>query len=291
MGIKKILKYFNAKRVVFYSDVKNNIRFYFSKLFNKKSIITHYARVNNFGDQFNKDLVNYFGYNLLYTKSYKNSKVALTGSILGSYGGDFKGYILGAGFLRSKYDRKENSWRIKIIRGPLSAEQCGYDGDVFGDPGILANKIYKDYNVTAKFELGILPHSKDLAFVKSLNLTQNSRVKIISPRQKPSLVAKEILACKNLVSSSLHGLIFSDSFQIPNLHVVFSDKVVGGYHKFDDYYKGLDSKRVSFIYNKTTTSVDELINSCSLRISWPVIEKKQNEFEQIFRKIFHEISI
>ena len=146
---------------------------------------------------------------------------------------------------------------------------------MFGDPGILASKIYNNIPYKKKYELGILAHSKDLDFVKSLNFNSKLRIKIINPRQSPSNVAKEMLSCEHIVSSSLHGLIFSDSFRIPNLHIVFSDKLVGGYHKFDDYYLGMNSERFSYIFNENS-SFEEIINLCSLRIQKEEIEKKSN---------------
>ena len=104
----KILKELNSKRVNTILDLKNYLNFIKSKITNKKSIKTHYARVNNFGDQFNNDLVQFFGYNIFYTRSYIRSEVALTGSILGAYQEDYEGYVLGASFLKSNFKRLNN---------------------------------------------------------------------------------------------------------------------------------------------------------------------------------------
>jgi pyruvyltransferase len=49
-------------------------------------------------------------------------------------------------------------------------------------------------------------------------------------------VLTEIAQCRCILSSSLHGLIAADSFHIPNLHIVFSDRPLGDGYKFDDYY-------------------------------------------------------
>ena len=65
-------------------------------------IHTHYARLNNFGDLFNIDLLNFLGYKLIYRKDWSTAEIALTGSILQHYSPKFKGYILGAGFIDNK---------------------------------------------------------------------------------------------------------------------------------------------------------------------------------------------
>ncbi len=108
----------------------------------------------------------------------------------------------------------------------------------FGDPVNLASQIYSS-NTKKKYELGIVPHKRDFEIVKSLKLDKT--VKIINPRQLPAKVAKEINQCRFIASSSLHGPIFDDSFRIPNIHQKFSDQLTGGFHKFEDYYLGMEA--------------------------------------------------
>ena len=122
--------------------------------------------------------MSHFNRQLIYVNSYKRSQCALTGSILGAYLRDFEGYILGAGFISSRYNRSGNSWKVRIIRGPLSAEQCkiGVEKVLYADPGILASEIYR-VPVKKEFELGIVPHSKDVPIFKNMDF--GNKVKII----------------------------------------------------------------------------------------------------------------
>ena len=67
-------------------------------------------------------------------------------------------------------------------------------------------------------------------------LGRYENAKFINVKDDPIAVLTEIAQCRCVLSSSLHGLIAADSFHIPNLHIVFSDRPLGDGYKFDDYY-------------------------------------------------------
>lgn len=245
-----------------------------------------YARVNNFGDLFSKDLLRFLGYRLLHVNDYRKSDMSLTGSILQMYHQDYTGYIMGSGFIHERFDRSNNQWKVKIIRGPLSKAQSGFEKEcVYGDPGILASVVFpkKDHK---KYKLGILPHCVDYGFAKQLEF--GDQVKIISARQPASMVAAEIQECEHIASSSLHGLIFADSFGIPNIHLRFGDKLIGGNHKFQDYYLGMDSQHELILFNNQ--SVEDIIGQCKTRFSEAYIQKKQNSMLDIYAEVLDDLN-
>jgi pyruvyltransferase len=261
-----------------------NLHYYRFK--GQKILISHYARVNNFGDLFNKDLVSFFNINLIYTDNYKKSEASLTGSILSLYESDYEGYILGSGFIKASNIRSNTKWKVQILRGPLSAKQCHFRSDcLFGDPGILASLIY-DKKVTKKYSLGIIPHDIDLDYVKKLKF--GKEVKIINVRRKPSKVAKEIKECDFIASSSLHGLIFADSFLIPNIHLKFGDRLIGGNHKFRDYYLGMDSEH-EFIKFDSKMTFEDIISKCKIRFKFTYIENKQYKIIEVYNTVIDKI--
>ncbi|QIE60632.1 polysaccharide pyruvyl transferase family protein [Rasiella rasia] len=287
-SIIKSLKKFHVLIVRWHMDFGNFLRLIIAKVTGQKIIYIQFARVNNFGDQFNYDLTKFFGRQLIYTHSYKKSQVALCGSILGTYLRDYSGYILGAGFLAARFDRRENNWKVKMIRGPLSAEQCGHENEnvLYADPGILASLMYTQ-PVTKKYDLGILPHSKDVAMMEKLPWGPN--VKLIHPRRKPSDVAHDIKQCKHIASSSLHGLIFADAFQIPNIHLKISDRLKGGLHKFHDYYLGMNMPYENIMYEKGVT-VEKIIAHCKNRCEEGYLAKKQIAVQEMINTVFKNIN-
>ena len=67
---------------------------------------------------------------------------------------------------------------------------------------------------------------------------------LINVNDEPLEVIKQLAQCRTVISSSLHGLIVADSFGIPNMHVLFSDRPLGDGYKFDDYYSAYGVEHV-----------------------------------------------
>ena len=59
---------------------------------------------------------------------------------------------------------------------------------------------------------------------------------IIDVQRDCRQVFKDIVKCKYILSSSLHGLVVADSFGISNRWVEITDRVYGKGFKFFDYY-------------------------------------------------------
>nr|WP_321233390.1 polysaccharide pyruvyl transferase family protein [uncultured Psychroserpens sp.] len=266
-------------------DLRDGLDYLKAKASNRKIVYSLYARVNNFGDQFNKDLLRYFNREMIHVKSYKKSQAVFTGSILGNFPKDYSGYILGAGFLLDRYKRQNNNWKVLLLRGPLSAQQCGHNDIVFADPGILASHIYKD-EVKKRYELGVVPNGREKEIV--FNTKFSDKVLVIDPHRNAKDVINDLKSCKFIASSSLHGLIFADVFRIPNIHLYFTDKVLGGYHKFKDYYLGMDTEHEVINYNDDM-SEEEIISYCKLRYSENYLEQKQQQVIEIYNRILDEI--
>ncbi len=137
-----------------------------------------------------------------------------------------------------------NRAAVYAVRGKLSMARAFRKGIVLGDPGLLASRIYNVAECHPKFALGIIPRYADFdcPTVKQIAAKDSRNVLVIDIRQKPLEVIRQITKCAAIVSSSLHGLIFADAFNIPSVWMRLSDKVSGTGFKFYDYYSVFEER-------------------------------------------------
>ena len=60
------------------------------------------------------------------------------------------------------------------------------------------------------------------------------------------------------MSSSLHGLIISDAYSIPNIWIKFSDDVIGDGFKFRDYYASVNKNITDPIIIDSAKSIEKV---------------------------------
>jgi len=123
------------------------------------------------------------------------------------------------------------------VRGPLSRKRILELGhscpEVYGDPALLLPHIYAP-EVPKKNALGIVPHYVDY---EKVNATYGKSLPVIDLITDDFLkTTNEILSCKAIISSSLHGLIVAHAYGIPAIWVQFSDKLSGDNIKYADYF-------------------------------------------------------
>lgn len=131
--------------------------------------------------------------------------------------------------------------KVYAVRGPLTRQEllkkeieCP---EIYGDPALLMPDIYNP-EPNVKYKYGIIPHYIDYTddrSLKSIFNLESKGVKIINITSGIFHFIDELLQCENIMSSSLHGLIASDAYGVPNIRVKLSDKVIGRGFKFRDY--------------------------------------------------------
>tara|TARA_B110000285_G_scaffold140891_1_gene157636 strand:- start:217 stop:834 length:618 start_codon:yes stop_codon:yes gene_type:complete len=131
--------------------------------------------------------------------------------------------------------------KVYSVRGPLTRKELINKGiktpKIYGDPALLFPEIYNP-KPNPKYKYGLIPHYIDFTDLKSLEVItrlESQGVKIINITAGVFNFIDELLQCSNILSSSLHGLIASDAYNIPNTRVKLSDKLAGGDFKFNDY--------------------------------------------------------
>ena len=139
---------------------------------------------------------------------------------------------------------------IVLVRGPLTRQRlidigC-YCPPEYGDPGLLLPEYYKPC-VEKKYTLGIIPHVVHYHKVKSM-YANNCDVYVIDLNTADvERVVDAIVSCEKIVSSSLHGLIVSDAYNIPNKWVKFGNEITGDDTKFYDYFQSVERFNESYL--------------------------------------------
>jgi hypothetical protein len=170
---------------------------------------------------------------------------------------------------------------IKIVRGPLTRNRllkinC-YCPHIYGDPGLLL-PIYYNPIIEKKYKLGIIPHY--IHYVKVNELYKNDKnILVINVINKDiELTINDMLRCEKIISSSLHGLIVSDAYNIPNKWIKFDNLIKGDDTKFHDYFKSVNRNDINFIncfnYKKIPDNVLDQINNVSISIDLNKLKDK-----------------
>lgn len=150
--------------------------------------------------------------------------------------------VWGSGLIRDQAPKKTKH-RIHAVRGKLTRDRVKAGNDVaVGDPGLLIAKVLPQYEATEKkYSIGLIPHYEDQTDPQVERfIAKNPSVKLLNILNDVEVFVKELTECEFILSSSLHGLIMSDAYSIPNQWLVLSDKVEGNNFKFHDYYSVFD---------------------------------------------------
>lgn len=257
-------------------------------------------RHRNWGDDINyyfikelthRPVISLYNFRLARRYSFKN--YLCIGSLLGMprYVNE-KTIVWGSGSFGEMKGISPN--HIFSVRGKLTHDILVEKGiecpEVYGDPALLLPLYYQPpYDKLQQYHLGIIPHIDDLKHpvVEEIR-RKHSEILIIdlAHYDKWTDVIDKICSCKCILSSSLHGLIVSDAYGIPNCWVELSGKILGGYFKYRDY--GSSVKRPlaqPFLINsmediqigqkecqkwvKPQICIDDILSSCPFTIMKP----------------------
>lgn len=148
--------------------------------------------------------------------------------------------VWGSGIISKEYfiHRAE----FLAVRGPQTRKHLigqGFDvPEIYGDPALLLPDYFHP-RVEKKYEYGIIPHYNDMHLVKEW-FKGNDKILIIDLMTNDvESKTKELLSCKKIVSSSLHGIIVAHAYQIPAVWQKFSEKIFGDDIKYQDYMESV----------------------------------------------------
>lgn len=130
--------------------------------------------------------------------------------------------------------------KILSVRGPLTRKYFldrGIDcPEIYGDPALLFSKYYQS-SQEKKYKIGIIPHFKDKksAVLKLLEGRKDILIIDIQNFKDWRYFIDSINSCEFIFSSSLHGIIISDTYGVPNTWVEFERKDLKRF-TFQDYF-------------------------------------------------------
>ncbi|WP_339112850.1 polysaccharide pyruvyl transferase family protein [Thioclava sp. GXIMD2076] len=132
------------------------------------------------------------------------------------------------------------------VRGPLTRARVLDRGRecprVYGDPALLAPLFFQD-NIPKDADIGIAIRWSDDDWKK---LDVGSGIKLIDfGTSDVEGTLRELLSCKKIITSSLHGLIIADTYGIPSAWLS-STTPKGGEFKFYDYFLSVDKVRHTY---------------------------------------------
>jgi pyruvyltransferase len=213
---------------------------------------------------------------------FKHRNYLMIGSVIQWYCNS-KSIIWGAGLLHKVDSIKEKPEKVLAVRGPLTRDsllKCGVDcPEVYGDPALLFPLFYKP-DIEKKYKIGIIFHFSevDKVNIPTPKNTDKKHILFININKYGAWnnFIDQILSCETILSSSLHGIIISEAYNIPNLWTVFSlYSASQSTFKYQDFYLSIN-KNIDQPYTyENLLLIDDLISFILKNYSLPSINIKQ----------------
>ena len=174
--------------------------------------------------------------------------------------------VWGSGML--EYHKiSEKPFKVLAVRGPLT-RQCLLDNDIdcpeiYGDPALLFPRYYTP-KIKKTYSIGIICHQSEKKELQGRILQNDSILFIdIINYGKWSDFIDKILSCKVILSSSLHGIIISDAYGVPNLWSQFTNYISeGDGFKFHDYFLSVGKnveQPIEFLHFSDINNIVEMV--------------------------------
>lgn len=196
----------------------------------------------------------------------KPKKIVFIGSVLTLYSLE-NSIVIGSGVLNNMINDKIKGSpnEVLFVRGPLSRQILINNGvdcpQRYGDPALLLSCFYKP-QIMKHCKIGIIPHYQDLNSDIIVDILTKYSDDVVCIKMKNysnwTDIIDEINSCDFIISSSLHGLIVSETYKVPSVWVHFNDYIDGWDFKFYDFYQSIGKKNISPINIQTSSQIWDL---------------------------------
>lgn len=188
-------------------------------------------------------------------------------------------YIWGSGVINeSKEIPRFDPSKIKALRGKKTVKALMKKGyavpDVpLGDPGYLIKNAYLDKSLAKKYRACIIPHHASIDDPIFRKYKSMDDVYVFNMLTDDPCALNEMLASEVVISQSLHGLIFAESFGIPSLWI--SNRFDNNwFFKFEDWYSTTANPQLRPL--PLETPLEEMISQCRLSECFINVDELKN---------------
>lgn len=267
----KIKRVMNAlKEVPFYLTENSK-----DILYKEKIYVGGFGYSANFGDLLNLYLVEFLSEKpVIHSKFVKVNDQQIIYNVVGSILQwiDKKSTIWGAGFIAEDSNLRIKDLQFNAVRGPLTINKLkdyniNTNDIALGDPALLLPLMYSP-KIESQYKVGIVPHyvDNDNVWLKNVySKAPDTKVIDILCGKEWKKFIDEILSCDIILSSSLHGLIVAEAYNIPTVWISFSEKVIGSGFKFRDYYASIKVENPECVEIVSDTSLEDVIEKASFK--------------------------
>ncbi|BCS83523.1 putative EXOV-like protein [Cotonvirus japonicus] len=273
-------------------------------LSNDKPIINYcnelhllYIEEKNAGDIFAKFLVESLVDARIIRANKKTSPkiFQLTGSIANH--SNNRTIILGTGVFMHQYG-VEAFQECHAVRGTFTIGKIKHltnntDNIVLGDTGLLLDKLVGE-QPEAIYEYGLILHYVDHKYARDIlgEDCTNDKVLIINILNDnlPDL-AQKLSSCRKIISSTLHGMVFSHSLGIPVSWIrLRNTSLTSDDIKFYDYLSafGFQHDRSLCTIIDKKLNLEDLKNLRRIDINGDILEAKKNELISCLVRVFRQ---
>ncbi|EGK02949.1 MULTISPECIES: polysaccharide pyruvyl transferase family protein [Dysgonomonas] len=274
----------------------------------KKKLKVYYAKLPNMGDLLNELLISKVFGNDFKKESVSTCELSVIGSGMDCFLKDtyiypkyyslyselrakFVSYPVNVwctGFIFNQRNDKEfiREMNFHSVRGTLTKKRVesilGKELDIVTGDGGLITPYLLDKPEQKKYQVGVIAHFKEQNELVFQQLKDSFKDSIfINLRDDPMTVIKQIAQCEYIISSSLHGLVVADSFNIPNQWITVTDNLKGDGFKFHDYYSAFGLKPNPLNINASNIpTLNNIIDQ--YKITREMIDIKQKEIYSAF---------
>lgn len=255
------------------------IKYFFKRLIHRDSVnLTYWINANtyiwdakikpyNWGDYVNLKLAEFISGKTVIPSKYVSStqNVAMMGSIL-PWAMDKDTIVWGSGCLNSHdplWENVEKPMKVCAVRGPLTRKVLIEHGiecpEVYGDPALCFPRYYQP-EMQKKHKIGIVPHASNIrgGWKKDASIPDDAIIINPCAFKEWNEFIDQICSCEVVFSASLHGIIISDAYEVPNVWVAFSEEEhPDNNFKFHDYFLSVE-KDIDYPINITDLDFDNI---------------------------------